>query len=208
MFLVDRHQLSREAMRALLERDPRLQVVGEAETAAEVIGQTSAARPDILVAACHIEADRHGVMVSALHRACPEIPLLVLTPPTCGEAPAEAFAAGADGLVFTDVSSEVVVKAIDTVCAGEMWAQRSDLRETVRQMRAAGEPAEPGPGLTHRESEVLQLLAEGMTTREIARSLYISNSTARVHTSRLLGKLGAHNRVQAVRMALEKGMVG
>jgi DNA-binding NarL/FixJ family response regulator len=103
VFLVDRHQLSREAMRALLERDPRLQVVGEAETAAEVIGQTSAARPDILVAACHIEADRHGVMVSA-RTACPEI-LLVLTSHlgrrrrACGRR---------RRFVFTDVSSEVV----------------------------------------------------------------------------------------------------
>jgi DNA-binding NarL/FixJ family response regulator len=101
----------------------------------------------------------------------------------------------------------VVIRAIQALCAGEVWARRSDLRRALRHLHPGEVSGKAGPELTRRELEVLHLLAEGMPTGEVARALFISASTVRVHTSRILEKLGVRNRIGAVRAAVRKGLV-
>jgi DNA-binding NarL/FixJ family response regulator len=122
----------------------------------------------------------------------------------------KALASGAHGFVLKDASCALVIKAVRATHAGETWVQRELIGQLTGQLRRTGTLApqrDTAASLTQRQQDVLSLLAVGNSTAEIAKALFVSQSTVRVHLTRILGKLGLKNRIEAVRYAIKEGLV-
>jgi len=201
--LVDDHEVVRLGLRSLLERQPDLMVVGEAETANEAVQAVESLAPDVVVLDIRLPG-RSGVEACAeiKHRR-PETKIIMLTSYAEDEVLLDAIAAGAEGYVLKQVGSDDLVQALRRVGRGERMLdpQLTDqVFAKLREMRER-ERAEAFADLTEQELYVLALVAEGKTNREIGKALYLSEKTVRNYVSDILTKLGHTSRAQAAAYA-------
>jgi two-component system nitrate/nitrite response regulator NarL len=213
LLLADDHTLFRQGLRRLLADNPRITVVGEAATADEAVRQASALRPDIVLMDLHmpgggIEATRQ------LRAALPEIHVLILTISENEDDLRAALLAGANGYLLKSSDFEQLLTSLDRLAAGQAAASPEILTKLVEQLRNGEAPAagprrrgEPRRELSEREREILALIAQGASNRQIAQQLYLSENTVRTHLAHILEKLGLENRVQAAAYALRHGLV-
>ncbi|BDH55334.1 response regulator transcription factor [Tsukamurella sp. PLM1] len=204
--LVDDHAILRQGLRSVLDREPDLEVVGEAATRAEARAVADAARPDVMVIDLKLSggSELEGLSLCRdLAAAHPEIALLVLTTFLDERLVVEAVQAGARGYVVKDVDTRELVSAIRSVTRGQ---SAFDPRTAVAIVQTlAHGPTEDD--LTARELEVLRLLARGHSNNGIGEKLFISPTTVKFHVSNVLRKLGVRRRAEAAYEASKRGLI-
>ncbi|GLW08238.1 DNA-binding response regulator [Microtetraspora sp. NBRC 13810] len=217
VLLVDDQPLLRTGFRLILEAEPDVTVVGEAGDGQAAQEQSRALLPDVVLMDVRmpgvdgIEATRRIVRDAAFGAHVPRV--LVLTTFDLDEYIVEALRAGASGFLLKDVPPEELVQAIKVVAAGDAIVAPSVTRRLLDRFAAHLPPAhEQAPParldrLTERELEVLRLIARGMSNAEIAAQLVVSETTVKTHVGNVLTKLTLRDRVQAVVLAYETGLI-
>jgi DNA-binding NarL/FixJ family response regulator len=214
ILLVDDEPLVRAGLRAVLEAQPDLEVVGEAADGAAVIPLVRQLRPDVVAMDVRMPLMDGIEATRAVLRTVPEPPkILVVTTFENDEYVYEALRAGADGFLLKRARPAEIVHAVRLVAEGESLLFPASVRRLAaeygdgRGNRAAREVLERAR-LTEREAEVLRLMARGLSNAEIAAQLVVGAETVKSHVSAVLAKLGARDRTQAVITAYESGFVG
>ncbi|MFF2779569.1 response regulator [Streptomyces sp. NPDC058052] len=207
VFLVDDHEVVRRGLRDLIDDEPDLRVVGEAATADQALARGPALRPDVAVLDVRLP-DGDGIAVCReLRSRMPELACLMLTSFDDEDALLDAIMAGASGYVLKQIKGSDLVSAVRTVATGQSMLDPATTARLMRSLRApeAARPPEDErlAALSERERSVLELIGEGLTNRQIAKRLYLSEKTVKNHISRLLGKLGVERRVQAAVIAAQ-----
>jgi NarL family two-component system response regulator LiaR len=213
VLIVDDHSIVREGIDLLLSEIEDIVVVGQARGGAEGIALARECQPDVVLMDLvmpHVDGVEATRQITAAH---PDVRVLVLTSFITGDKVFPAIKAGASGYLLKDTSSVELIAAIRQVHRGEPSLAPEIARmmlEELSQPVGGGTPGAPdkpaAEPLTPREVEVLALVAQGMSNKEIARELTISPETARTHVNRILGKLHVANRVQATLYALRTGI--
>ena len=212
VLIADDQALVRAGFRKLLESAPDIEVVGEASDGREAVDQARRLRPSIVLMDIRmprldgIEATRR------LTRSDGDaIRVLILTTFGLDDYVYEALRAGASGFMLKDAPPEELLAAIEVIARGDALiapaVTRSVIEEFVRRSPAASEPPPLLDELTAREREVLELLARGLSNAEIAERLVVSDGTVKTHVAHVLGKLGVRDRVHAVILAYESGVI-
>jgi DNA-binding NarL/FixJ family response regulator len=213
---VDDPALVRAGDRMILDAEPEMEVVGEAADGREAIDQVRSLRPDVVLMDIRmpeldgLEASRRILSDGVAGDEAPRI--LMLTTFDLDEYVYEALRAGASGFLLKDTPPEQLVAAIQVVAAGDALLSPSITRRVISEfVKGTGpKPQAQFPrlqDLTARELEVLVLIARGLSNAEIAKALYVSETTVKTHVARILRKLGVRDRVQAVVVAYESGLV-
>ena len=217
VLIVDDQALVRMGFGMVLDAQEDLEVVGEAGDGAAALQQVRALTPDVVLMDVRMPG-MNGIDATARIAAeHPECRVLVLTTFDLDEYAFEALRAGASGFLLKDARPDELVSAIRAVAAGDAVVSprvtRRLLEMYATRLPRAGGP-DPAPGdprladLTPREVDVLRAVARGMSNGEIAEELVVAEATVKTHVGRILAKLGARDRVQAVIIAYEAGLVG
>ncbi|CAL9655702.1 DNA-binding transcriptional activator DevR_DosR [Streptomyces sp. enrichment culture] len=204
--LVDDHAIVRHGLRSILERESDLEVVGEASTAAEAAAVVEQTRPSIVLLDLKLStaADTEGLdLCSRLTQRHPELAVLVLTTFLDDSLVVEAIQHGARGYVVKDVDTTELLRSIRAVARNESAFDSHAAAAMVRSMRVQPER----PKFTERELRVLQLLAHGLSNREIGGKLYISETTVKFHVRNIMRKMDASSRAEAVYGASKLGVI-
>jgi DNA-binding NarL/FixJ family response regulator len=204
---VDDHAIMRQGLRAVLEREEDLHVVGEAGTPAEAVAAVAAARPHVVLLDLKLTAGPQTDGLEVCRRLCathPGIGVLVLTTFAEDRLVVESVQAGARGYVVKDVDTTELVRAIRAVSRGESAFDAHSASAMVRSLSGNLPDRE---GLTERELDVLRLIATGLSNTEIAAELVVSEATVKTHVNHLFAKTGVRDRAQAVAYAYRHGLV-
>ncbi|RVU19867.1 response regulator transcription factor [Streptomyces antnestii] len=207
VFLLDDHEVVRRGLSDLLDAEPDIRVVGDAENVEHALARGPALRPDVAVLDVRLP-DGDGISVCReLRNQMPELACLMLTSFDDEEALLDAIMAGASGYVLKQIKGSDLVSAVRTVASGQSMLDPATTARLMRSLRggpeAAPELAPELAALSPREREILALIGDGLTNREIGKRLYLSEKTVKNHISRLLAKLGVHRRVQAAVLAAQ-----
>ncbi|MFD8413734.1 response regulator [Streptomyces sp. NPDC059650] len=207
VFLLDDHEVVRRGVHDLLDAEPDMAVVGEAGTAEQALNRIPALRPDVAVLDVRLP-DGDGVSVCReLRSRMPELHCLMLTSFDDEEALLDAIMAGASGYVLKQITGTDLVSAVRTVASGQSLLDPGATARVMARLRGDAAPQkeeQPGlAGLTERERDILALVGEGLTNREIGKRLYLAEKTVKNNISRLLAKLGVERRVQAAVLATQ-----
>jgi DNA-binding NarL/FixJ family response regulator len=214
VLLVDDQSLLRMGFRLILEAEPDIEVVGEAGDGAAGVGMTSALRPDVVLMDVRMPGTDGIAATRSITAADPAIKVLILTTFDLDEYVFAGLKAGASGFLLKDAPPAELLTAIRTVAGGDAVLAPTATRRLIDQFA----PLLPGPGrqhereillskLTDREQTVFVQLAAGRSNREIADDLHLSEGTVKVHVGRILAKLDLRDRVQAVVLAYESGLI-
>ncbi|MFF9396174.1 response regulator [Streptomyces griseoluteus] len=206
VFLMDDHEVVRRGVRDLLNDEPDIEVIGEAGTAEQALVRVLALRPQVAVLDVRLP-DGDGVTVCReLRSRMPELACLMLTSFDDEEALLDSIMAGASGYVLKQIQGSDLVSAVRAVAAGQSLLDASATTRLMARLRG-GRQEEQQPdglqGLTEREREILALIGEGLTNRQIGQRLYLAEKTVKNHISRLLAKLGVERRIQAAVIATQ-----
>lgn len=209
VFLVDDHEVVRRGVHDLLDAETDIEVVGEAGTADHALARGPALRPDVAVLDVRLP-DGDGITVCReLRSAMPGLACLMLTSFDDDEALLDAIMAGAAGYVLKQIKGSDLVSAVRTVASGQSMLDPATTARLMSSLREDDQSVDPDEhalsGLSPREREILQLIGEGLTNRQIGKRLYLSEKTVKNNVSRLLGKLGVQRRVQAAVIASQSG---
>ena len=205
--LCDDHAVVRSGLRAILEAEADLEVVGESGTAAEAVELAREAQPDVFVMDIGLP-DRSGIAATAeVCQASPATRVLVLTVHDDVTYLRRAFDAGAAGYLVKEAADVELVQAVRQVAAGKQYVHPSLGAALLAREVATARPAGPGGELSEREVEVLRLIAGGLTNAEIAARLYVSVRTVETHRAHIHQKLDVRTRAGLVRVAREAGVL-
>jgi NarL family two-component system response regulator LiaR len=207
MLIVDDHAIVREGQRALINTEPGMEVVGEAEDGSEAVELARSLRPDVILLDLFMPGKEGLEAIEEIKAEDPEARILVLTSYTEDEKVYAAVKAGAMGYLLKDSSPEEILKAIRDVHRGEMSMGPSIAKKLMRELQRTSNQVQTEDPLTGREVQVLQLVARGLPNKAIAAKLVISERTVRTHVTNILGKLHLANRTQAALYALREGLV-
>ncbi len=208
VLIADDHTLVRESLVAALNASGACQVVAEAADGIEAVEKAIATRPEVVVVDLSMPRLNGIEVVRRLREALPETRVLVLTMHQEEEYVLHAVRAGASGYLAKDSATAELIAAVRDLHAGRAHFGALAAKALAEQLHRPDRPLEdPYGGLTPREREVFHLIAEGLTTKEIARQLDISVKTAENHRLRVLDKLGVRNTAELVRYAVRKGLL-
>jgi DNA-binding NarL/FixJ family response regulator len=210
ILIVDDQQLVRTGFRAILSAEPDFEVVGEAGDGHEAIEAADKLSPDVVL--MDIRMPKLDGLAAARRLAAPpsKLRVLILTTFDLDEYVYDALRAGASGFLLKDAPADQLVTAIRIVAAGEALLAPSVTRRLIAEFVRRPSPAvtlAQVEALTARELEVLKLVAVGLSNSEIAKELFLSEATVKTHVGHMLTKLGVRDRVQAVVLAYESGLV-
>ncbi len=203
VLIVDDHGIVREGLRMLLARDPDLEVVGEAADGAEALEQARQMRPDVVVMDLLMPVMDGIAATQAIRRELPETEVLALTSVLESVSVVEAIRAGAIGYLLKNTRAAELRAAIKAAAAGQVQLSAQAAAYLLGVIRT---PELPEP-LTPREMDVLRLLAQGQSNKEIAHALHLVEETVKSHIGHILAKLGVASRTQAVLAAMRSGIV-
>jgi DNA-binding NarL/FixJ family response regulator len=211
VLIVDDDALMRAGLKAVLSSDDTIDVMGEAGDGRAAIQQARAGKPDVVLMDVRMP-DLDGISATReLLAVSPEIKVAILTTFERDEYIFGALSAGASGFLLKRTKPEELIAAIHTLAAGDSLLSPSVTTRVIERM--AGQPVAPSEAskrldeLTPREREVLELIGRGLSNAEIATALFIEESTVKTHVKRILMKLKLRDRVQAVILAYESGLV-
>lgn len=202
VLVVDDHPVVRSGLRAVIDADEALEVIGEAATGEEAIKLAAHLRPDVVLCDLRLGSGIDGIETTAALRALDPAPAVLIL--TTFDRDAEilgAIEAGAAGYLLKDLAPEMIVEGIRRAATGDIVLAPDLATRVLRGMR------NPLPKLTAREVEVLRLLATGATNREISRSLFVTEATVKSHLNHIFTKLGVDSRSRAVAHAQETGLI-
>jgi two-component system, NarL family, response regulator LiaR len=203
ILIVDDHAVVRQGLRMFLAADPEFQIVGEACDGAQALVLARELKPDLILMDL-LMPNIDGIGATAtIHREMPEIEVLALTSVLEDKLIVGALRAGAIGYLLKDMDAADLRRAVKAAAAGQVQIAPDAASRLAHEIRAAEDPV----GLTHRETEILRLLAQGQSNKEIAQSLRISDGTVKSHLSSIFTKIGVTSRTQAVLYAIRIGLV-
>ncbi len=203
ILLVDDHEVVRVGLRALIERQAGMEVIGEAGTAREAVTQAGRLAPDVVVLDVRLPGSSGLDACQQIKARWPETRIIVLTSFPDEDVLFDAIAAGADGYVLKQVGSDDLIRALERVGRGESLLDPSVTDRVFARIRKARhrERADAFADLSRQEMEILALIAEGQTNREIGEALHLGEKTVRNYVSDILNKLGVNSRTQAAAYA-------
>ncbi len=208
LLLVDDHAIVRQGLRAVLERENDLRVVAEASSAAEALAVVGRARPHVVLLDLKLSpgSDSEGIdLCGRLTREHPDVAVLVLTTLLEDHLVVDAIHNGAKGYVVKDVDTSELVRAIRAVRQGGSAFDARSAAAMVRRLNAT--ETSDARRLTDRELQVLRMLAQGMSNRDIGAKLYISETTVKFHVGNVMRKLDVTRRAEAVYAASKLGLI-
>ncbi|MFZ3062188.1 MAG: response regulator transcription factor [Actinomycetota bacterium] len=212
MLLADDHTILREGIRLLLEREPDLEVVGEAADGEETVEKTRECLPDVVVIDIGMPKMNGLEATRQIKKENPHIGVLVLTIYEDDEYVFNVLKAGATGYLVKKAAGSELTNAIRAVHHGELLLSPSIAKRLVDNYLQEPRKKEKEiktfcNGLTNREIEILKLIAQGATNKEIAKKLYLSIKTIETHRTNIFRKLDIHDRTQAAVYAVRKGLI-
>jgi len=212
IMIVDDHPLFREGLKAIVNRDNRYTVCAEAGNGREGIAMAKERKPDIMLVDISMP-EKNGVqMIRELKSSLPTTQFIIISMHSEADYIVEAFRAGATGYMIKESAAAQLIKGLDTVAAGELFLDNALSQEVVFKLLQSkpdtpGGRSDPYSTLTPREQEVMRMLAEGLTAKEVAAKLFISPKTVENHRTNLMKKLGLKSTVELVRYAARLGLI-
>ncbi|WP_413104468.1 response regulator [Streptomyces sp. Inha503] len=205
VFVLDDHEVVRRGLHDLLDAEPDIEVVGDAGTVDHAMARGPALRPDVAILDVRLP-DGDGITVCReLRSRMPGLACLMLTSFDDDDALLDAIMAGAAGYVLKQIKGSDLVSAVRTVASGQSMLDPATTARLMSTLRGDTAPQEPRDevlaGLSPREREILVLIGDGLTNRQIGKRLFLSEKTVKNHISRLLAKLGVERRIQAAVLA-------
>ena len=207
VLVVDDHAILRDGIRALLGLHDDIEIVGEASEGKEAIKKARELVPDVVVMDIAMPEMDGLEATRRIRKKSPEVKVLVLTQHDNREYILSAIKAGAAGYVPKRALGSDLVSAIRTVYKGDSFLYPSAATALIEDYLQQAEREEPYDRLTAREREILKLIADGHTSREIADMLFISLKTVLGHRTKIMAKLDIHNRTELIKYAMRKGLV-
>ncbi len=209
ILLADDHHIVRQGLRALLESEPHFRLVGEAGDGIEAVRLAGRLRPDVLITDVMMPGLNGLEVTRQVTKSVPKTRVVILSMYTDDAYVFEALKNGASGYVLKDSQASDLIKAVREVAAGRRYLSPplSERALELYMKKVESVPVDPYEMLTTREREVLQMVAEGRTSAEIAGRLFISPRTAEGHRANLMRKLGLQNHTGLVRFALKRGIL-
>ena len=210
VLIVDDHAVVRSGLRAVLEDEEGLEIVGEAASAAEAVDKARTLRPDVVLMDIRMDEGDDASGIDACRQIRSELPetqVIMFTSYSEQESVLASIMAGATGFLTKNVSHSKLVEAIREAGRGASLLDPSVTRNVIERLAALSEASAQQEILSEREREVLALIAQGCTNKEIAAKLVVSPYTARNHVIRILNKLGLSRRSEAAAYAVRLGLV-
>jgi len=208
ILLVDDHEVVRLGLKALLERHPQFDIVGEASSAREALELVASHHPDVVVMDIRLPGTSGIEACEEITTRFPDTRVLMLTSYAEDEMLFSAIRAGASGYVLKQIGGEELVRALEAVARGEALLDPAVTQRVFQEVRRAvkEEEASAFAHLSQQEKHVLLLVSEGKTNREIAKALFLGEGTVRNYVSSILSKLGVSNRAEAAAYAVEHNL--
>ena len=208
ILVVDDHEVVRLGLRSLLDRHPDFEVVAEASNAREAVERTAQYQPDVVVMDIRLQGASGIEACQQITAQFPDVKVIMLTSYAEDELLFSAIRAGAAGYVLKQIGGDDLVRAIEAVGRGEALLDPSLTQRVLEQVRRTQRDAEASAfaALTDQEMQVLRLVSEGRTNREIAEALYLGEGTVRNYVSNILGKLDVANRAEAAAYAVQHNL--
>ncbi|RFU39577.1 DNA-binding response regulator [Actinomadura logoneensis] len=203
VFLVDDHEVVRRGVAALLSAEPDIEIVGEAGTAESAVARIPAVRPDVAVLDVRLP-DGDGISICREVRSrTPGLSCLMLTSFDDDQALMDAVMAGAAGYVLKQIHGSDLVGAVRTVASGQSLLDPQSTARMLARIRRRQERRDPLAGLTDQERQILDLIGEGLTNRQIGERMHLAEKTVKNYVSNLFGKLGMSRRTQAAALSVQ-----
>lgn len=206
IIVADDHTLFRVGLRQMLHSFAGLNVVGEATNATEALAAAKRGGAELIVVDLTMPGATGTSLIEQIRRACPTLPILVLSMHDEAGTVRRALGAGASGYITKGSSPEVLFQAVSRVAAGERYVDPT-LTEALALASSTQERDAPQLMLSPREWQVLRLIAQGVALAQIAEQLHLSPKTVTTHKSHLMGKLGVENNADLIRYAIEHKLV-
>ncbi len=208
ILIVDDHEVVRLGLRSLIDRHPDFEVVAEAANGREAIEKVASYQPDVVVLDIRLPGMSGVEVCQQITEKYPNTKVIMLTSYAEDEMLFAAIRAGAAGYVLKQIGGDDLIRAIEAVGRGEALLDPSLTQRVFEEVRKAQreEEASAFAELTNQEMQVLQLVSEGKTNREIADALYLGEGTVRNYVSNILGKLGVANRAEAAAYAVQHNL--
>jgi NarL family two-component system response regulator LiaR len=191
----------------IVNTEPDIQVVGEAKDGGDAANMAKRLKPDIVIMDLVVSRENGMAAISTLKKHDPDVKIIVLTTFDDEQMVLAALSAGADGYLLKDADSEALLNAIQAVQRDEMPLDPRIARYLFRGGIFRNGTNKKSPGLTARETEVLQLVARGWSNKAVAHELCLTEGTVKVHVSNILGKLKVSSRTEAAVLATQLGIV-
>lgn len=205
LLLVDDHPVVRKGIMSFLARYPQIEVVGEAADGKEALQKVGSLAPDIVLMDIDMPVMTGLAATDVLRREFPEVKVLILSMYRNSEYVLRMIESGARGYLLKDASPDELLQAIETVASGQAFFGQEVARVALNQFVRGGENTEPSP-LTAREKEVLVLIADGLSNKEIASRLGVGVRTVETHRERIMSKLDIHSVAGLTKYALTRGL--
>lgn len=209
VLIADDQRVVREGLATVVGAMPGMEVVGLAADGEEAVALAAQLGPDVVLMDLRMPKLDGATATAAIRSSQPSVVVVVLTTYADDASVIGALSAGATGYLTKDASRQDIGRAIDAALAGQAVldpAAQSALLAAARSQPAHGPPDEPSDGLTDRETEVLSLIGSGLSNKEIAGRLYVSEATVKTHVNRIFAKTNSRDRAQAAAYALRRGL--
>ncbi|MFK0236618.1 response regulator [Streptomyces vinaceus] len=212
VMIADDQMMVRQGFTVLLNAEPDIEVVGQAVDGADAVAKVAALGPDVVLMDIRMPG-MGGIEATSVITGAPgsTVKVLVLTTFDLDEYVYEALRAGASGFLLKDASADQLAEAVRVVAAGDALLSPNITKRLITEFSRMGAPRAPSKArideLTERETEVLSLIAQGLSNAEIAAHLVVAEQTVKTHVGRILVKLGLRDRTQAAVFAYETGLV-
>jgi len=207
VMIVDDHNLVREGLKAVFEHGDDIEVVGEAGSGEQAIELVEDLEPDVILMDINMPGMNGIQATKAIKEKDQDVKIVILTMLDQEGYVYEAVKAGATGYMLKSTSSDELISAIRTVNEGKALLHPDATAQLLKEFVTLAENRAKDYGLSNREMEVLQLLSEGFTNKEIAKALWISEQTVKTHVAHIFDKLGTSDRTETVARALRNGLV-